>query len=107
MEVNGIWLPITDYSEYRDISVSTVRRYIKGGQVKYKKEKGKYFVFVSEENYQRKQGQRDREVLELKLNIEELKTKLRTLEEENNDLRMLVKLYENKRSQALPPLPRS
>ena len=96
MEMPGIWLAITDYSDYRNISVSTIRRYIKAGQLKYRKEKGRYLVFVSEENYQKKQSEKGQEALNLKLEIERLKNRIKQLEEENEDLKMLVKLYERK-----------
>ena len=102
---NEIWLSLNDYSSYRDISISTIRRYIKNNQVKYKKEKGKYFIFVNQENYQKKQDQKENSLLSLKMHSEELKKKIKILEEENNDLKMLVQLYENQFSQKPPTLP--
>ena len=96
MEAEGLWLPITDYSEYREISISTIRRYIKANRVQYKMQKGKYFIFVKENNYQKKQRQKECELLELRLNSKDLEAKVKILEEENNDLKMLIKLYEGK-----------
>ena len=93
---SGVWLSITDYAEYRGVSTSTVRRYIKANQVKVKQEKGKYFLFVSGENYQKKEQRENREIFELRLGIKELEAKIRMLEEDNNDLKMLVGLYEGK-----------
>ncbi len=92
-----------DYAEYRGVSTSTIRRYIRAKQIKAKQEKGKYFIFVSEENYQKKQERENREIFELRLDIKELKAKLKTLEEDNSDLRMLVKLYEGQSLKKRPP----
>ena len=92
-----IWLSITEYSTYRNISVSTIRRYIKRGQVKYKQEQGKYFIFVSQDNYQKRGEQKKQQDFELRLSIEKLQGKIKALEEENNDLKMLVQLYEGKK----------
>ena len=38
------WLPITEYSLRRGISVSTIRRKIKSKSIKHKIENGKYFI---------------------------------------------------------------
>ena len=105
MEQKGIWLSILDYADYRGISISTIRRYIKASQVKYKKENGKYFIFVTDENYQRKRNSQEKSQLSTKLELEELKRRIRILEEENNDLKMLVQLYEGKpkSSSDMPP----
>ena len=100
---NGVWLSITDYAEYRGVSTSTVRRYIKASQVKVKQEKGKYFLFVSGENYQKREQRENREIFELRVGIKELEAKIRMLEEDNNDLKMLVSLYEDKTLRKRPP----
>lgn len=94
--MEGQWLSITDYSEYRNISISTIRRYIKANRVKYKKEHGKYFIYVSDENYQIRQQKREKDEFSTKMEIVELRTRIRELEEENNDLRMLVSIYESR-----------
>lgn len=93
--MEGKWLSITDYSAYRNISISTVRRYIKSERVRFKKEDGKYFIHVSDENYTIRVNKKEREELSLKLQLHELKDRIRLLEEENNDLKMLVEIYES------------
>lgn len=100
MTTDGIWLPIVEYSKYRGISISTTRRYIKNSQVVFKKDKGKFLIFVTEENYLNSFPQ-DRESLSANLEIERLKNELKVYKEENNDLKMLVQLYESKKSE--PP----
>ena len=49
---NEYWLTINEYSQYRDISVSTIRRYIKNKSVVSKFENGKYLIKVSSEQYE-------------------------------------------------------
>lgn len=99
MEKEGIWLSIVDYASLKGISISTIRRSIKASKVKYKKEQGKFFIFVDSN----KLKTNDDGVQELQMEREILKSKLRKLEEENNDLRMLVHLYE-KNGPSLGPL---
>ncbi len=94
--MEGKWLSITDYSAYRNISISTVRRYIKAERVKFKKEDGKYFIHVSDENFTIRVNKKEREELALRLEVHELKDRVRLLEEENNDLKMLIEIYEAK-----------
>ncbi len=106
--MEGHWLTIPEYSSYRDKSVSTIRRYIKSDRVKYKLDDGKYFIFVSHENYQNKQTSQEREDMELRFRLVELESKIRQLEEENNDLKMLVEIYEHDKKEEnsqLPELP--
>ena len=91
----GVWLSILEYSNFRGISVSTIRRYIKSSRVNFKKEGAKYLIYVSRERYNQKTITKvDDKVYEEELNL--LKNELRILKEENEDLKMLVHLYEFK-----------
>ena len=105
--MEGHWLTIPEYSAYRNKSVSTIRRYIKSNRVNYKLDDGKYLIFVSDQNYQNKKAAIEKEEMELRFKVLELEAKIRSLEEENNDLRMLVNIYENKNqpNEQLPELP--
>ena len=99
MNQEGIWLSILDYAAVKKTSISTIRRAIKAGHVKHKEENGKYFIWTREITVQK-------EELSLKLENEFLKKRNRELEEELNDLKMLLQVYEsNITSQELPPLP--
>ncbi len=88
----GVWLSINDYSRYKNVSISTIRRHIKNHILKYKEENGKYFIYVpsTEKIRLREEG----EVLRIKLELEHLRFSSRQLLEENNELKMLVELYE-------------
>lgn len=92
--MDGHWLSIPEYSDYRGKSVSTVRRYIKANQVKYKLEEGKYYIFVSKDNFSVKQNYKEKQEMQLRFKLVELETRIKQLEEENNDLRMLIQIYE-------------
>ncbi len=100
MNQDGIWLSILDYASVKKTSISTIRRSIKAGHVKYKEENGKYLIWTKEINVQK-------EELSLKLENEFLKKRNRELEEEINDLKMLLQVYEsnNMPTIELPPLP--
>ncbi|AUO00123.1 hypothetical protein DOM21_00105 [Bacteriovorax stolpii] len=99
MNQEGIWLSILDYANVKKVSISTIRRSIKSGHIKYKEENGKYFIWTREITVQK-------EELALKLEVEFLKKRNRELEEEINDLKMLLSVYEhNAQAETLPPLP--
>ena len=92
--INGHWLTINEYAEYRKISISTIRRYIKSHRVQYKFENRKYYIYLTEEQYQRwvmRKEQGDKE-----LQIIALQQEIKKLREENSELKMLVDLYEQK-----------
>lgn len=103
MNQDGIWLSILDYANTKKTSISTIRRSIKAGHVKYKEENGKYFIWTKEikvDYSSEKIG------LGLKLELEFMKRQNRELQEEVNDLKMLLAVYENQdQRQQLPPLP--
>jgi hypothetical protein len=88
----GVWLSITDYSRYKNVSISTIRRHIKNNILKYKEENGKYFIYTP--SVEKVKFREEEEVLRIKLETELLKSQLRQLREENNELRMLVEIYE-------------
>jgi hypothetical protein len=88
----GVWLSIADYSRYKNVSISTIRRHIKNNILKHKEENGKYFIYVTSSD--RIKVREDEEILKIRLEAEILRTKLKQLREENNELKMLVELYE-------------
>ncbi|MDO9181092.1 MAG: hypothetical protein Q7U04_01725 [Bacteriovorax sp.] len=102
MHQDGIWLSILDYAAAKKISISTIRRSIKSGHVKFREENGKYFIWTKEIK-----NQLIEEKLELthKLELEFIKRKNRDLIEEVNDLKMLLAVYENTHADKLPPIP--
>jgi hypothetical protein len=91
-ESAGVWLSINDYSRYKHVSISTIRRHIKNNILKHKEENGKYFIYVPSTEKLRLREEED--MLRIKLEAELLRTQVRQLREENNELKMLVDLYE-------------
>jgi hypothetical protein len=98
---DGVWLSINDYSRYKSVSISTIRRHIKNNILKHREQDGKYFIYVP--SSERIKQREEEETLRLKLELELLRGRIRTLQEENHELRMLVDLYEGKASHAIPP----
>lgn len=96
---DGVWLSINDYSRYKDVSISTIRRHIKTNILKHKEENGKYFIYVP--SVEKVKLREDEELLKVKLENQLLKTQLRDLREELDELKMLVEVYERKAD--LPP----
>ena len=92
----GVWLSITDYSTYKKVSISTIRRHIKTNILKHREEDGKYFIYVASSD--RVKLKEEEEMLRVKLELELVRSQLRQMREDNNELRMLVDLYENKNS---------
>ncbi len=111
------WLTITEYSNYKDLSVSTIRRYIKSNRVKYKMEDGKYYIFCP--NFREDSFvvdvQEDSHI-ELEAKIKKLEQENRKLKIETHEMKMLIDLYEaqlgiipqiqKKNKEIIPELPR-
>jgi homoserine trans-succinylase len=92
-ESAGIWLSINDYSRYKNVSISTIRRHIKNNILNHKEENGKYFIYVP--STEKLRLREEEELLRVKLESELLRSKIKQLSEENNELKMLVALYES------------
>lgn len=93
-EQKGIWLTILDYAQHKDISISTVRRYIKAGRVKHRLVEGRFEIYISQDRLATQEAKKNDELSVLKREIEILRSQVRTLTEANNDLKMLVQIYE-------------
>jgi len=89
---DGVWLSITDYSRYKNVSISTIRRHLKTNILKHKEENGKYFVYVASSD--RLKFKEEEEALKIQLDVELLRNQVRQLRDENNELKMLVNIYE-------------
>lgn len=85
-ETVGQWVSILDYARIKKTSISTIRRSIKAKHVTYKMEEGKYFILLRNANLDVGHNE----------DVQLLKKQLYKLQEENNELKMLVKLYEDK-----------
>jgi TolA-binding protein len=96
----GHWVSILDYAHLKGKSISTIRRSIKANHIKFKLEDGKYFIYC---HHVTPSKNNQNEIVQLKQQIEKLV-------EENEELKMLVQLYEERLQltfnfQELPALP--
>lgn len=107
MEEKELWLSILDYAQHRDISISTVRRHIKGNRVKWKLDGGKYFIKWNPlgKAMSRPSDSQEAEILKLKLEIQELKLNCKKLQEDVLEKNMLINLYESSKNNDLPEVP--
>ena len=99
----GVWLSINDYSRFKNVSISTIRRHIKNNILKHKEENGKYFIYFH--SSKKVQVREEEELLRAKLEIELLRRQIKELSEENSELRMLVNVYEQVKNNLLAELP--
>ncbi len=90
----GVWLSISDYSRYKNVSISTIRRHLKAHILRHKEENGKYFIYVP--STEKVKLREEDELFRLRLELEEVRSTLRLLQDEKDELKMLVDLYENK-----------
>lgn len=95
MNQDGIWLSILDYATTKKTSISTIRRSIKAGHLKFREENGKYYIWT-------------RRIVPAGIDLSEIDKLIRQnqkLVEEVNDLKMLLSVYENTNNMALPEIP--
>lgn len=97
------WLSIIDYSHASGLSISTLRRRIKRKQIDFQEIGGKYFIRAEVTKSNKAQAELSTEVILLRLEVEKLQRQLHQLREENNDLKMLVDIYERSSEQATAP----
>jgi cell division protein FtsB len=97
MNQDGIWLSILDYANIKRISISTIRRSIKAGHVKYKEENGKYFLWTNRNV--------DKAQHTSMFEFEALKAENKKLIEEITDLKTLLSAYEYQKINAFEALP--
>lgn len=107
MERKGVWLSVLDYAQFKKISISTVRRYIKASRVKVRKVQGRYEIFVPEERMHVQADENEKELLQLRLENQELKKQVNKLTETNNDMKMLIQIYEGSAKNGPPKIPES
>jgi regulator of replication initiation timing len=72
---------------------------IKRNELKVAEDNGRYLIYS---NLKSTMNSQERELLELKLEVERLRMEMKTFVEENNELKMLVDLYESGQMLATP-----
>jgi len=100
--MKGKWLSIQQYSLNNNISISTIRRHIKARKLKNKLVNGKYLIFDpgldedSEAPGMTFQCPVLKEVSQRDIQIASLEEENRTLKEQISELKMLLKILEQK-----------
>lgn len=93
------WIPLMDYAIKNEISLSTLRRYIKANKVQYKIENGRYLLFDSSEKKIGRFGESQHDgSVQLQSKMERLESDFKKAQEEISELKMLIALYEEKMS---------
>lgn len=90
------WVSIVEYSNRQGISISTIRRKIKNNKVKYTSISGKYYIY--DDDYERPSQFDKNRLFLLEEENKHLKNKIKGHLEELNELKMLVKVYEETKS---------
>lgn len=104
--MEGKWLTVLEYASFKNKSISTVRRYIRANRVKYKEENGKYFIWTKNYFGEFQTKQEQREIVKLRFEVERLNAELKNIKEENEELKMLINILEQKSGPTqLPDLP--
>ena len=86
------WVPLLDYAVMNGLSTSTLRRYIKANKVQFKVERGRYLLRSESQKPQSwDQGATQNSI--------SLYQRIRELEEQVGELKMLVAIYEEKLGQ--------
>ncbi len=94
---SGAWVPLMDYAIKTGVSLSTLRRHIKAGKIRFKTEHGKYLIHSSEQESDRWASNAAGDGTDFDLNIE-----LKKAQEEIAELKMLVAIYEERLFQNPP-----
>jgi len=99
----GRWCTITEYSQLRSLSVSTIRRYIKANRVKHKLVDGKYFIMIGDQRLKQAGQKEEKEILRLQLENDLMRRELKLIKQELEDQKMLLSIYEREKIPSLPP----
>lgn len=97
-EGSEAWVPLLDYAVLNGLSTSTLRRYIKSNKIQYKLEKGRYLIRSEKKSEQNLKWDEN-----ATQNSVALFQRIRELEEQVSELRMLVAIYEEKLANAQAP----
>lgn len=99
MEAEGRWLTIMDYAVKNDVSLSTIRRYIKSNKIPYRMEHGRYMLLDQSPGSAPTQTQAhgaSAESRSMERRVDILEHRLNEALEQIAELKMLVAIYEEK-----------
>ena len=99
---SGTWIPLMDYAMKNGVSLSTLRRYIKAGKIKFKSENGKYLILSSQPASHDWLIPSEIDTPHIEGRVSNLEVELKKAQEEIAELKMLVAIYEERLFQNLP-----
>ncbi len=105
MDCDKNWYTLNDYVTATGKSISTVRRLIKSRKVQFKMDSGKYYIFDTKLKNKKKIDYRTQQYDGMMEKFNSLEKKLVSKQDEIDELKMLVNLYEKQNKQSLPELP--
>ncbi|MBI2607003.1 MAG: hypothetical protein HYW49_13095 [Deltaproteobacteria bacterium] len=91
------WVPLLDYAVLKGVSTSTLRRYIKAKKVEYKIENGRYLLRSDAPRTGSTQDFWNASSTQDGISVFQ---RVRELEQEISELKMLVAIYEEKLAQS-------
>lgn len=91
----GSWISLVDYAHKHQISLSTLRRYIKSGKLSFRKEEGRYLILDDQATHVPMQLEQQKRLIAEKVD-DPLERQLLQAHEEIAELKTLVALYEEK-----------
>lgn len=103
LEQETDWISLMDYASEYGVSLSTLRRHIKSGKVKYKIENGRYLLHSPFAKGVAPAPQAATEAGAAE--VRELKLRLQRAQEEISELKMLVAIYEEQLTPKRPGPP--
>jgi hypothetical protein len=112
LEQETDWISLMDYASEYGVSLSTLRRHIKSGKVKYKVENGRYLLrspfakgIVPAPRAESQRAPLPASTDASAVEIRDLKSRLQRAQEEISELKMLVALYEEQLTPKRPVQP--
>ncbi|MEK7691884.1 MAG: hypothetical protein AAB425_12795 [Bdellovibrionota bacterium] len=110
------WVPILEYAVEKGVSISTLRRQIKSGRIRYRSDEGRYLVLDDGTPPQLGAGGRKHGAASLSSaslagptaeSVEQLKRELARAREEVAELKTLIAVYEESLAPSPSPEPMS
>lgn len=96
VQESGSWIPLLEYAVRKNLSLSTLRRYIKSDKVRYRLEKGKYFLL--DESPQIGRELNDPAQLDFQIKALQYEEELQKARQEIAELKTLIAFYEDHHS---------
>lgn len=92
--MNKEWIPLVEYALKKNISLSTLRRYIKANKILFRVENGRYLIFDENGHSSSNSNSHTSSVAPATQEFEALTSQLLKAQEEIVELKTLIAFYE-------------